>query len=198
MSTLNTNTEEHIKTVARQIFFAEGRLNATTQEIADAAGVNRTLLNYYFRSRDALFDQVFDEAMQHLRYRVESTISNPVPFREKMETLVEILLDEITQYPYREIFIITQVNQKENKLKPPTNKNNWPSFLAEIKKEMDAGTIPTMEPINYILNIYSMCIFPILMKPIYSHMLRITVDEYQEILKDRKANIMTYVFPQDK
>ncbi|MDR3705457.1 MAG: TetR/AcrR family transcriptional regulator [Paludibacteraceae bacterium] len=198
MSTLNTNTEEHIKTVARQIFFAEGRLNATTQEIADAAGVNRTLLNYYFRSRDALFDQVFDEAMQHLRHRIESSISSAAPFREKMETLVDILLDEITQYPYREIFIITQINQKENKLKPPTDKNNWPSFLAEIKKEMDAGTIPTMEPIDYILNIYSMCIFPILMKPIYSHMLRITVDEYQEKLNDRKANIMAYVFPQNK
>jgi len=198
MSTLNTNTEEHIKTVARQLFFAEGRLNATTQEIADAAGVNRTLLNYYFRSRDALFDQVFDEAMQHLRHRVDSTISSTAPFREKMETLVDILLDEISQYPYREIFIITQVNQKENKLKPPTDKNNWPSFLAEIKKEMEAGTIPTMEPIDYILNIYSMCIFPILMKPIYSHMLRITVDEYQEKLNDRKANIMTYVFPPKK
>lgn len=198
MSTLNTNTEEHIKTVARQIFFAEGRLNATTQEIADAAGVNRTLLNYYFRSRDALFDQVFNEAMQHLRHRVEFTISNKIPFREKMETLVDILLDEISQYPYREIFIITQVNQKENKLKSATGKNNWPSFLAEIKKEMEAGTIPTMEPIDYILNIYSMCIFPILMKPIYSHMLRITEDEYQENLKHRKANIMAYVFPQGK
>ena len=48
-------TEELIKNTAKRLFFGEGKFNATTQEIADAAGVNRTLLNYYFRSRDRFF-----------------------------------------------------------------------------------------------------------------------------------------------
>jgi len=46
------DTEKLIMETAKNIFFGEGRFNATTQEIADAAGVNRTLINYYFRSRD--------------------------------------------------------------------------------------------------------------------------------------------------
>ncbi|HYD90018.1 MAG TPA: helix-turn-helix domain-containing protein, partial [Flavobacterium sp.] len=49
------DTERLIKETAKRVFFGEGRFNATTQEIADAAGVNRTLINYYFRSRDKLF-----------------------------------------------------------------------------------------------------------------------------------------------
>ena len=36
-------TEELIKNTAKRLFFGEGKFNATTQEIADAAGVNRTL-----------------------------------------------------------------------------------------------------------------------------------------------------------
>jgi TetR/AcrR family transcriptional regulator len=57
-------TEELIKETAKKIFFKEGKFNATTQEIADAAGVNRTLINYYFRSRNTLFDLVFKEARE--------------------------------------------------------------------------------------------------------------------------------------
>ncbi len=47
-----SSTENLIKETAMRVFFKEGRFTATTQEIADAAGVNRTLLHYYFRSRD--------------------------------------------------------------------------------------------------------------------------------------------------
>ena len=39
-------TQELIKETAKRLFFGEGRFDATTQEIADAAGVNRTLINF--------------------------------------------------------------------------------------------------------------------------------------------------------
>ena len=38
-------TEELIKATAKKLFFVQGKFDATTQEIADAAGVNRTLIN---------------------------------------------------------------------------------------------------------------------------------------------------------
>lgn len=57
-----SDTERLIMETSMNVFFAEGRFNATTQEIADAAGVNRTLINYYFRSRNNLFEIVFQNA----------------------------------------------------------------------------------------------------------------------------------------
>ena len=62
MAQRDKGTEQLIKDTAKRIFFSDGKLHATTQDIADAAGVNRTLVNYYFRSRDMLFEQVADEA----------------------------------------------------------------------------------------------------------------------------------------
>jgi TetR/AcrR family transcriptional regulator len=38
MSTRDTGTEQLIRDTAKHLFFAEGKLHATTQEIADAAG----------------------------------------------------------------------------------------------------------------------------------------------------------------
>ncbi len=58
--TKKDQTQELIKETTKKLFFVQGRFDVTTQEIADEAGVNRTLINYYFRSRDNLVQIVFD------------------------------------------------------------------------------------------------------------------------------------------
>jgi TetR/AcrR family transcriptional regulator len=191
----NKNTEEHIKDVAREIFFSEGRLNATTQDIADAAGVNRTLLNYYFRSRDALFDIVFEESMIQFAQNMNSIISQTASIGERIEHLIDFILKEMSNNPYREIFFITQINQSNNqKVKPKKelDNDNWKIFLNEIQIEMDAGRIQSMTPVNYVLNLFSLCIFPALMKPVYTKMFQVSQKEYKAVLDNRKANIMNY------
>ncbi len=49
MAARDTGAEQKIKDTAKRLYFAEGRINATILDIADAAGVSRTLVNYYFR-----------------------------------------------------------------------------------------------------------------------------------------------------
>jgi hypothetical protein len=49
---------------SEKFILCERKVDATTQEIADEAGVNRTLINYYFRSRDNLIQIIFDEAQK--------------------------------------------------------------------------------------------------------------------------------------
>ncbi len=63
-SSKKDQTQELIKETAKNLFFVKGKFDATTQEIADEAGVNRTLINYYFRSRDKLIQIIFDEAQR--------------------------------------------------------------------------------------------------------------------------------------
>jgi TetR/AcrR family transcriptional regulator len=196
MGTLNNSTEEHIKKVARDIFFAEGRLNATTQDIANVANVNRTLINYYFRSRDALFDVVFKESMENFRKNIESIIIQETSIRNRLENLIDFLLKETIQYPFREIFFITQINQSNNeKVKPPhkPEQKNWKSFLKKIQSEIDAGHIQTTNAVDYMLNIFSMCIFPVLMTPVYSNMFNMKEEDYQQLLNVRKKNILIFL-----
>ena len=190
-----SKTEEHIKDVARKLFFSEGQLNATTQEIADAAGVNRTLLNYYFRSRDALFQIVFDEAMLNFKTSLESIITQQYSVKERIENLVDYLLQEMGNNPYRELFFITQINQNEGGLKPKKEDetNKWRIFLEEIQSEIDAGNIRPLKPEDYVLNIFSMCILPVLMKPVYTTMFQISPEEYQVLLNNRKKSILAFI-----
>src|SRR6187402_772626 len=110
MAIRDTGAEQLIKDTAKRIFFTEGKLSAGTQDIAQAAGVTRTLVNYYFRSKEALFDQVLREGMQDFGKRMDEVIISDLPFRKKIERFIEIFSLEITQYPFREVFMISEIN----------------------------------------------------------------------------------------
>jgi AcrR family transcriptional regulator len=80
-------TQELIKETAKNLFFVKGKFDATTQEIADEAGVNRTLINYYFRSRDNLIQIIFDEAQKVEKEKSEIIMNSDLPFKEKIVSL---------------------------------------------------------------------------------------------------------------
>lgn len=60
------STEEKIKEAARKIFMEKGFGSTRTREIAEAAGINSALLNYYFRSKEKLFEIIMMESVQEM------------------------------------------------------------------------------------------------------------------------------------
>ncbi|MBT1712506.1 TetR/AcrR family transcriptional regulator, partial [Fulvivirgaceae bacterium PWU5] len=60
------STEEKIKEAAREVFTRKGYAATRTRDIAEAAGLNLALLNYYFRSKEKLFEIVMREKVQAL------------------------------------------------------------------------------------------------------------------------------------
>jgi AcrR family transcriptional regulator len=52
----SVTTEERIKQAAVKVFQAKGYGAARTRDIAEEAGINLALLNYYFRSKERLFE----------------------------------------------------------------------------------------------------------------------------------------------
>jgi len=83
MAARDTGTEQMIKEAAKEAFFTKGQMYATTQDIADAAGISRTSLHYYFRSRDELMKQVFDEAVNDLNGKLYKLMESALPFKER-------------------------------------------------------------------------------------------------------------------
>ncbi len=199
MPVKDCKTEEHIKEVARTVFLKEGKMLATTQDIADAAGVNRTLLHYYFRSRDVLFNIVFSEALTKLRERVHEVIGSSLPFREKVENLLGVFYEELTELPYLETFIVLQLNQEPEKymatfIQLPGSKERYKNFLKEIQDEMDKGSIPIMKPLNYFINLLALMAYPFVARPIYKNLFELTDAAYNKLLPERKKIIMSLLF----
>ncbi len=193
---IDVDTEELIKETAKRVFFGEGRFNATTQEIADAAGVNRTLINYYFRSRNNLFEIVFQDAQSKEHAMTEMIVFSNLPFRQKIEKYLDLFFEQAKKYPYLEIYMVTQMNQGNCFKDPETMNRMLDKFYLEIAIEMDRGSVEKMRPEQFLLNLISLTSFPVSMRPLLQESMGFSNEAYDTLLDERKALIMNTLFKQ--
>jgi AcrR family transcriptional regulator len=190
----NTGTEQLIKDTAKRLIFAEGKLHATTQEIADAAGVNRTALHYYFRSRDLLIAAVFQEAMQGLSECLNECMTSTKPFRQKVEFLIEVFLKDMMAFPYQETFLVTEINTLGKQLVGNIDSGPVKYFLNEVQQEMASGHVKTMPPYQFLMNLFSLLSYPLIMAPLYKQLFQLTDNAFDELITARKTMIMDLIF----
>jgi|SRR5690606_25284135 len=196
MSTKEDVTYRLIVDTAKTLFFKEGKFYATTQEIADAAGVNRTLINYYFRSRDALFDLVFMEAKRKQDKKQEIIITSELTVREKIEQFMDLFFEMAKEYPYLEMYLVNHINKHE--ICEIKNSNHTKKmlkiFYVELEEEMNKGNLQKMEPVQFVLNLISMLSFPVSMRPLIQQGMDLTDKEYDKILSERKKVILQTIY----
>ncbi|MDH6254044.1 TetR/AcrR family transcriptional regulator [Chryseobacterium sp. H1D6B] len=186
-------TQELIKETAKNLFFVKGKFDATTQEIADAAGVNRTLINYYFRSRDNLIQIVFDEAQKVEQDKSKIIQNSDMLFKEKISLFVESSLSTSLQYPYLETYIVSQIN-KGNCHQKDIEEDVLKTLYKDIETEMELGNIETMKPVQFLLNMISLLVFPSAIRPLLMENLMIDDAEFDKIISERKEIIINMLF----
>lgn len=187
-------TEELIRKTAKRLFFGEGKFNATTQEIADAAGVNRTLINYYFRSRDNLFNQIFEDAVKREEKLRENVLFSDLPFKEKIEMYIDDSLLQAKKYPYLETYLVSRINDGCFYKEEDAWEKFMQRFYEEFENEVKKGSIEKMEPLQFIINVASLVSFPVAIRPLFQSTMRISDAEYDRILSERKEIIMKILF----
>ncbi|RZJ81907.1 MAG: TetR/AcrR family transcriptional regulator [Flavobacterium sp.] len=193
MAQRDTGTEQLIKDTAKRIFFSEGKFHATTQDIADAAGVNRTLLNYYFRSRDILFEQVALEARSETSALLGDVFVAKVGFKQKLEMLIETFMEQGMKYPYREMYVITEMHRGD-KTVPLDKINRVNNFLREISEEMELGNIKKMDPRQFCMNLFALMAYPLLSNCLNKALFGIGDKEYFDLMRDRKKLIFELIY----
>ncbi|MET3731646.1 TetR/AcrR family transcriptional regulator [Moheibacter stercoris] len=187
-------TEEIIKSTAKRLFFVEGKFNATTQEIADAAGVNRTLINYYFRSRDNLFNMIFEDAIKKEDEQRENILKSDLPFKQKIEKYIDDSFKLGNEFPYLETYIVSRINDGCYYQNEEDYHRFIKAFNYEFEKEVKAGNIEEMDPIQFIFNIASLVSFPFAVRPLLQKSMRLDDKEFERIINERKEVIMKILF----
>ncbi|RXK86583.1 TetR/AcrR family transcriptional regulator [Filimonas effusa] len=159
------STEEKIMEAARKVFTQKGYAATRTRDIAEEAGINLALLNYYFRSKEKLFQQVMGEKLQQLFGVILSIINNEaLSLEEKIETLAENYINLLIENPELPLFVLSEIrnNPDEFKNKVQIQKILAHSSLVRQLRERK----PDTEPIHFIVSLLGMTIFPFIAKPI--------------------------------
>jgi AcrR family transcriptional regulator len=199
---LQTETEEKIIASAEKLFYQKGKAGTSMQDIADDAGINRTLLNYYFRSKDQLFEAVFRKALSGFVPDLAALMNTDLSFESYVPALVEKIIDTMLENPHIPIFILQELS---------SNPKRMPQIIKEMgidpartinKMGADFPSIDGMDPRQVILNLISLCIFPFAAKPVVLDILYEGDNEaYIAAMKERKTllpNIIKQILSQNQ
>jgi TetR/AcrR family transcriptional regulator len=196
METNDKCTEKNILEAAKRVFLLKGFDGARMQEIADEAKINKALVHYYFRSKDKLFDAIFQEAFQQFLPKVAEVMMTEKPLFEKIEFFVDTYLTMLLNNPHLPGFVMHELSRDPGRVVNIIRSSGIrPENLAvAIQKEVDAGIIIPVNPIHLIINILAMCLFPIIGKPIIrGFVFNDNEEEYQKFLSERKKEVTSFV-----
>ena len=200
MGSEEVQTEKRIKETARILFFQKGFLNATTQEIADEAGVNRALIHYYFRSRDQMLEILLDETLIEKKERVRKILLSTLPFREKIANYINALVDHGLTYPYLDNFIISETARRPDKVKIFCSKDRVKSsdlIREQLEEEIVKGKIAPISPEHFMVNLSALCNYPLLAKVVLQTIHGMTDAAYRKFLIERKRIIFRTIFNEE-
>jgi len=194
------NTEKLIKEKAKILFFKKGFLKATTQEIADEAGVNRALIHYYFRSREKLLDILLDEVLLEKKERVKNILGSDLPFREKIATYVDSTVDYGIAFPYLENFIISEIARHPEKIQDFCSINRMKLndlIKDQLEDEIADNKIAPISTQQFMINLIALCNYPLLAKPVLQTIHGMTDAAYRKFLLERKQIIFRTIFNEE-
>lgn len=190
------STEKEILEAAKRVFQVKGMYGARMQEIADEAGINKAMLHYYFRSKDKLFDAVFQDAAKNFFSKIRELFSVEKPLLEKIEYFVENYVDLLLHNSFIPAFIITEVHQNPDRIKNVFLESGVSvemQFINDIKSAISLGIIHPIDPKQLIINIIALCVFPVAAKPIIKTMLSFNDEDYLQFVKTRKKEVSKFI-----
>ncbi len=202
-------TEQKILEAARKVFQRSGIGGARMQEIADEAEINKASLHYYYRSKEKLFQTVFQEDFHQFMIPQFKIMRDPsLSLEERIrtfitsysETMVEnlhlplFILHEISRNPDRLVYLVKgkmgMIADEDNvsEIQIPT------AFARQIREGINRGDYHEVDPEQYIISLISMCVFPFAGRPMVKFFFNKDDEQYREFMQKRQDEIIDYAF----
>lgn len=196
MTKENQGTEKRIFEAAKSVFVKNGLKNSRMQEIAQEAGMNKALLHYYYRSKEKLFEAVFNSILKRVIPPIAEMLNKEIPLFEKIELIVDRYINSLISNPQIPIFFIQEIQRNPQRIVEIIKKYgiNPDVFFQQIKDETKAGNIIEIQPQQLIVNLLSLCVFPFAARPVVQGMIfENDKKEYDRFLIERKKEVSKFI-----
>ncbi len=194
--TKDTNTEHIILDAAKRVFQNKGMDGARMQEIADEARINKAMLHYYYRSKQMLFEAVFNNAFALLAPQLNAILNDDSSVEEKIRNFTTNYISFISKHPYLPTFIIQELNRNPDfVLKMKDNKGfpNIEKFKKQITDEIQKGILKPIRGEQLFINIMALNIFPFVASPLIKAFVNIDDNAFKQLVEDRKTEVADFI-----
>ena len=190
------NTEAAILEAAEKLFMEQGFASTTTMQIAKRAGCNQALVHYYFRTKDNLFEKIFEEKVRFIVTNFLNINSEAQTLEDKIRKMVDVHFEFFRSNPRLVPFVLTEVfGFMFDKIKQQASLV-FAKIDETLRAEIEKGTIRPITTLNLVLTIVSLDIAPFIIGPILQKSLNLTDEQVDEHLDIRKKEVVDIVLRQ--
>lgn len=190
----NENTEEKIRQVAKRLFTERGFTGTKIRDVAEEAGVNIALMNYYFRSKEKLYESILAENFEEYADAINDTLNAAnLSLEERIRQFVSQLIDHLKLTPDLPFFIINEFRNNSQFCKQIAS-NKWEKFgesalAKQLEEDSAQGKIRKIDLRQFEHMITSPIIMSFLGIPFLEHMGGLNEEDFLRFVDNQKQII---------
>jgi TetR/AcrR family transcriptional regulator len=180
-------------------FAQEGVAGARTDAIAQAAGVNKALLYYYFKDKESMYGAVLDEVFGGLSATIDDALSLDLPPKEKILAYAGSHFDYIASNPLYPRIVQGEM-MRAGRGAPTELRRIMQQYFRPIfngveevlRRGMKAGVFRKVEPMHFIPSMISVIVFYFNAAPV---MCLVTGEDpmLPERIAERRAAVLDFI-----
>jgi TetR/AcrR family transcriptional regulator len=186
----NLASEKRILGTALEEFAKEGKGGARMQAIADQAEVNKSMLHYYFRSKDKLYDACLDKSLRDFHDAMSSALESSGKNSNPVDLLINTFFEFHNHNPNFLPFILREILSGAPTLKERTKRSGSDTglgvicqVLGKVKVLQENGRIRSdIEPLQIMMTVIGSLASSVLQATTFS---QLSGEDRHQILKKR-------------
>jgi AcrR family transcriptional regulator len=190
-------TEEKIFEAATEVFLQKGMDGTRMQDIADYAGINKSLLHYYYRTKDHLFNAVFEKIAGQIFRKFAPVLDENLTLEEKIRFFFREHITFLQKNPRLPSFILNEINRNPARIKKliqliDINKL-WTTLEAQHKEELEKYNITRENIPQLMTSIAAMSVFPFAARALITSIMEKMGYNFDDYIENRKEYAADFV-----
>jgi AcrR family transcriptional regulator len=190
-------TEEKIFEAATDVFLLKGMDGARMQDIANHAGINKALLHYYYRTKDRLFNAVFEKIAGKMFSKFAPIFDEKLSLEDKIRFFFKEHITFLQENPRLPAFILNELNRNPSRIKKLIRNVDinklWQTLAEQHSEDLKKYNITEESIPQLMTTIASISVFPFAARGVIEGIfdkMGISFDKYLEERKEFAADFV--------
>jgi TetR/AcrR family transcriptional regulator len=197
MTEADKQTEEKIFDAATDIFIEKGMDGARMQDIADHAGINKALLHYYYRTKDHLFNAVFEKISGTMFAKFAPVFDTNLTLEDKIRFFFREHITFLQENPRLPGFILNEFHRNPERIKKLFQSFDinrlWTTLEYQHKEELKRYNITKENIPQFMTTVAGMSVFPFVAKPAVSGIMEKLGYNFEQYIEERKEYAADFI-----
>lgn len=190
------NTRTRILDAADIVFVRRGVDGARTVEIAELAGVNKSLLHYYFRSKAGLARAVWQRIASDFVPGIFQMLASDLSLEDKVDQFVASYHQMLSRHPYLLSYVLSEAARHPDLAtefytaeKQQAARQTIERLQQQIDAQVEAGRMAPISADQFFVSLVGSCLFPFAARPILTEVLGLGPEQFEAFISARRQEL---------